>query len=67
MKHIIDKTCSCLHCTMLDIMFGDPTLSPWEKRFIKSVSEFGWLDNYTPKQISVIEKIFKKQKRKYTA
>ena len=65
MKHIIDKVCSCEYCHMLDTMFGDPLLNQWEKSFVKNVSRWGWRDDYTTKQKTVIRKIFKKQQKKY--
>lgn len=67
MKHLIDKTCSCLYCQMIDIMFGDPLLGSWEKNFIDSVARQGWQKEYSPKQKAVIERLFKHQKRKHTS
>ena len=64
--HIIDKVCSCEHCTMLDIMWGDPLLSDWESKFIKDVARKGWIWDYTPKQKSKIRLIFLKQKVRYS-
>lgn len=51
---------------MLDIMFGDPLLTNWEKRFIRDVAEKGWLFDYTEKQAAKIKEIFRRQKRKYS-
>lgn len=64
-EHIIDKICSCKHCQMIDIMFGDPTLSPWESKFIESLCRYGWLTNYTPKQKTCLEKLFDKQIKRW--
>ncbi len=66
MAHLIDKVCSCMHCLMIDIMWGDPLLTPWEYNFVKSVASFGWRNEYSPKQKAVIQKIFRKQRQIYT-
>jgi len=64
-KHLIDKTCSCKYCQMIDVMFGDPLLNRWEKDFVESVALFGWHADYTSKQKNVVKKLFEKQRRKY--
>ncbi len=64
-KHIIDKVCSCEYCQMIDVIFGDPKLNSWEKKFIDSVAEQGWQREYSPKQKAVIRKIYKTQRAKY--
>lgn len=56
-KHITDQVCSCRYCTIIDIVFGDPFLTPWEKKFIDSVARQGWERDYSPKQKAVINKI----------
>ena len=65
MAHIADKICSCEYCQMVDVIFGDPLLSAWEKKFIDSVAEQGWQRDYSPKQKAVIKKIYKTQRKKY--
>lgn len=65
MGHLADKVCSCLHCQMLDIMFGDPLLNNWEKKFIDSLIQWGWKFNYTPRQKTTIRHLFAKMKAKY--
>lgn len=65
MEHLIDKICSCKYCQMIDVIFGDPLLNAWEKKFINSVAEQGWHKDYTPKQKVIIERIFKVQKKRY--
>jgi len=52
---------------MLDIMFGDPTLSDWAKDFIASVSRQGWLKDYSPKQKYWIKTIFNRQRDSWFA
>lgn len=66
MKHIIDKVCSCEICEKLDIMYGDPKLSKWERKFVISVGEQGWLRNYSKKQIRKTRQIFEKQRARYS-
>lgn len=56
-NHTADKVCSCPHCILIDVIFGDPLLTPWEREFINSVEELGWEHDYSPKQKAVIEKI----------
>ena len=63
--HIADKLCSCRFCTMIDVMFGDPLLNEWEKKFIESVARQGWLYDYTPKQKTKLLKIFHRQWARY--
>ena len=63
--HLTDSPCSCTTCQQLDIMYGDPTLSRWESRFVKSVSEWGWHADYTPKQRACILDIFTRQKSRW--
>jgi len=48
---------------MIDIVFGDPLLSHWEWGFIESVCSYGWIADYTPKQKTVINRIYNKLKR----
>jgi len=50
---------------MIDIMFGDPELNDWSKKFLESVARQGWLKNYSPKQKAVIEKLYHQQQKKY--
>lgn len=57
-KHVPDKICSCHYCTLIDIVFGDPLLTPWEQKFISSVAWQGWERDYSPKQKAVIDKIY---------
>lgn len=63
-KHIKDKVCKCRNCTMIDCLWGDPLLNRWEKRFIESMARYGWLDNYTYKQIAKLKQIWHKILRK---
>lgn len=63
--HLTDSICNCEYCQMIDVMYGDPLLSKWERDFIESVASFGWRKDYTPKQKAVIKKTFAKQKHKY--
>lgn len=66
MSHIADKACSCEYCQKIDVIFGDPLLNSWEKRFIESVAEQGWHnEDYSPKQKAVIDKIYATQRKKY--
>lgn len=66
MLHIADKVCSCEYCQKIDVVFGDPLLGFWEKRFIESVTEQGWHNrDYSPKQKAVIDKIYAEQWKKY--
>jgi len=65
MKHVIDKACSCNYCTMIDVMWGDPKLNRWERRFVHSVARYGWISDYSNKQKACIEKIFNRQRRIY--
>jgi len=65
MKHVINETCSCLYCTMIDIMSGDPELNKWAKEFVVSVAQQGWQKEYSEKQKAVIKKLFQEQKTKY--
>lgn len=62
MTHLIDKACSCGYCIMIDSMWGDPHLNPWEAKFVASVARFGWFADYSDKQKTCIKKIFKKQR-----
>lgn len=50
---------------MIDIMWGDPLLSPWETKFIESVARFGWFSDYSDKQKAVIRRIFNTQRARY--
>lgn len=59
-KHIAEKVCSCHYCSCIDIVFGDPLLTPWEQKFINSVARQGWERDYSPKQKKVIDKIYTK-------
>lgn len=56
-EHVSDKVCSCHYCTCIDIVFGDPLLTPWERNFIDSVARQGWERDYSIKQKAVIDKI----------
>ncbi len=58
--HISDKVCSCEYCTKIDIMYGDPLLTLWEKDFLESVADQGWQRDYSDKQKAVIDKVFKR-------
>ena len=64
-SHLISEVCSCEFCTMLDVMTGDPELNEWEKEFIKSVSNYGWMSDYSLKQKTKIKDIYEKQKKKW--
>lgn len=64
--HIADKICRCEYCLMIDVIYGDPLLSEWERNFIDSVARQGWhRDDYSEKQKAVIKRIFKRQRHKY--
>lgn len=65
MKHVIEKVCSCEYCQMIDVMWGDPRLNPWEAKFVASVARFGWRADYSDKQKACIKKIFKRQRLLY--
>jgi len=51
---------------MIDVMFGDPLLSPWEKSFVESVGRAGWFYEYTPKQKAILKRIYNRQVQIYT-
>lgn len=59
-NHTIDLECSCENCTKIDMLIGDPLLNNWEKNFIESLSRYGWLSDYTPRQILSLNKIWQK-------
>lgn len=65
MTHIADKICSCEYCQMIDVIFGDPKLNAWEKKFIDSVAYQGWEHDYSDKQKVVIKRIYRTQRKKY--
>ena len=64
-NHIMAAVCSCEYCQMIDVIFGDPLLNAWEKRFIGSVASQGWHRDYSDKQKACIEKIYRAQRQKY--
>ena len=66
-NHIIAGVCSCEHCQMIDVIFGDPLLNAWEKEFIDSVARQGWLRDYSEKQKACIQKIYTTQRHKYVS
>lgn len=57
-QHETATPCNCTDCQMIDILWGDPLLNPWEKRFIDNLSHFGWHTNYTDKQQSKLSEVF---------
>jgi len=42
------------------MLIGDPLLSKWEKNFIESLSRYGWIADYTKKQVVCLNKIWEK-------
>jgi len=48
--HVAELPCSCFYCQLIDIVFDDPLLNPWERRFIFHLSGWGWERDYTEKQ-----------------
>jgi len=64
-NHIADKVCSCECCQKIDVIFGDPLLNEWEKVFIDSVAKQGWQKEYSTRQKTVIDRIYKNQRNKY--
>lgn len=61
-EHIIDEVCECEYCIMLDVMFGDPNMTKWERAFHKSMCEWGWRSEYTEKQKAKIKQTFNRLK-----
>ena len=47
---------------MIDIMWGDPALNSWEKKFVESVARQGWQRDYSDKQKAKIKSIFRLMK-----
>jgi hypothetical protein len=67
MSHSQDTPCSCEHCQMLDVMWGDPLLNKWGREFVERVAEHGWYRNYSDKEKRKIEELFWQQRRKYVS
>ena len=59
-NHIIDKECSCKNCTKIDMLVGDPLLNPWERKFIRSLVDYGWTDDYTDRQVTKLNQVWRK-------
>ena len=49
---------------MIDCLWGDPLLNNWETNFIGNLSGYGWIADYTKKQISKLHQIWHKILRK---
>ena len=64
-NHIADEVCSCKYCQKIDVIFGDPLLNEWEKAFIDGVAKQGWHKEYSTRQKTVIDRIYKAQRNKY--
>ena len=58
--HKIDELCSCQNCTKIDCLIGDPLLNQWERTFIGSLSRYGWIADYTDKQVAKLKQIWRK-------
>lgn len=61
--HKIDIPCNCVYCTMIDVMWGDPLLNDWEKKFVESVARQGGERNYSDKQKAKIKDVFKRMRK----
>lgn len=58
--HITNKICRCENCQMIDCLWGDPLLNAWEADFVGNLSGYGWIANYTEKQIAKLRQIWRK-------
>lgn len=61
-SHEIDSPCSCIDCQRIDILWGDPLMTPWERRFVDNLSRWGWEHNYTTNQRAKLEQVFTRMK-----
>lgn len=52
---------------MIDVVWGDPLLNDWERRFTDSLANFGWRSDYTNRQASKLEQIYTRLRRIRTA
>lgn len=62
-NHQTDSVCSCNNCTMIDCLWGDPLLNPWEKSFIESLTRYGWIADYTDKQVTTLRQVWRNIRR----
>lgn len=62
-SHLTNSVCTCKNCTIIDCLWGDPLLSSWEKSFIESLSRYGWIANYTDKQVAKLLQVWRKMLR----
>jgi hypothetical protein len=48
---------------MIDQLYGDPLLSEWERRFVRSLAEFGWRADYTESQKQKLRQVYQQIRR----
>ena len=66
MDHDPERACSCEICQRLDVMYGDPKLTAWERRFVASVAEWGGRGWYTERQKVVVLEVFERARSRWS-
>lgn len=50
---------------MIDVLWGDPGLTRWEKSFVLCIARWGWHNEYSEAQKRKILQIFNKRKQAF--
>jgi hypothetical protein len=58
--HKTSEICDCENCTKIDMLIGDPLLNLWESDFIKSLSQYGWIKDYSDLQAAKLNQVWQK-------